>query len=47
MLAMYIIAHFFPIFKKISRSSDDEKHKGGQEEGEVEVDEVVEVDEER
>ena len=47
MLAMHIIAHFFPIFLKISRSSDDEKHKGGKEEGEVEVDEVVEVDEER
>ena len=46
MLAMHIIAHFFPIFLKICRSSD-EKRKGGQEEGEVEVDEVVEVDEER
>ena len=40
MLAMHIIAHFFPIFFKISRSSDDEKCKGGQEEGDV-----VEVDE--
>ena len=49
MFAMHIIAHFFPIFLKISRSSDDEKCKGGQEEGEVEVevDEVVEVDEKR
>ena len=46
-LVMHIITHFFPIFLKISRSSDDEKRKGGQEEGEVEVDEVVEVDEER
>ena len=33
---------------KISRSSDDEKHKGGQEEGDVvDVDEMVEVDEKR
>ena len=33
-------------FLKISRSSNDEKHKGGQEEGDVvEVDEMVEVDE--
>ena len=43
-------AYYRPLlsnFLKISRSSDDEKHKGGQEEGEVEVDEVVEVDEER
>ena len=47
MLAMHIITHFFPIFLKISRSSDDEKCKGRQEEGEVEVDEVMEVDEER
>ena len=46
-LVMHIISHFFPIFLKISRSSDDEKCKGGQEEGKVEVDEVVEVDEER
>ena len=46
-LAMHIITHFFPIFLKISRSSDDKKCKGRQEEGEVEVDEVVEVDEER
>ena len=46
MLAMHIIAHFFPIFKKISRSSDDKKRKGRQ--GEVvELDEVVEVDEKR
>ena len=47
MLVMHIIAHFFPIFLKISRSSDDEKCKVRQEEGEVEIDEVVEVDEER
>ena len=42
MLVMHIIALFFPIFLKISRSSDDEKRKGGQEEGDV-----VEVDEKR
>ena len=43
MFAMHIIALFFPIFLKISRSSDDEKRKGGQEEGDVmEVDEVDE-----
>ena len=41
---MHIIAHFL----KISRSSDDEKRKGGQEEGDVvEMDEMVEVDEKR
>ena len=45
-LVIHIIAHFFPIFLKICRSSD-EKCKGRQEEGEVEVDEVVEVDKER
>ena len=34
------------LFLKISRSNDDKKHKGGQEEGDVvEVDEMVEVDE--
>ena len=41
-------AYYCPLlsnFLKISRSSDDEKHKGRQEEGEV--DEVVEVDEKR
>ena len=38
--AMHIITLFFPI----SRTSNDEKHKGGQEEGDVEV-EVDEVDE--
>ena len=43
-LAMHIIAYFFPIFLKIS---SDEKRKGRQEEGEVEVDEVVQVDKER
>ena len=43
---MHIITLFFPIFLKISRSSNDEKCKGGQEEGDVvEVDEMVEVDE--
>ena len=45
-------AYYHPllsIFLKISRSSDDKKCKGGQEEGdvEVEVDEVDEVDEKR
>ena len=38
-------AYYRPLLSnslKISRSSDDEKHKGGQEEGEVEVDEVDE-----
>ena len=45
---MHIIAHFFPIFLKISRSNNDEKHKGGQEEGDVvKVDGMVEVDEKR
>ena len=35
---LHIIALFFPIFK-ISRSSDDEKYKGGKEvEGSEEVD---------
>ena len=42
-------AYYRPLlsnFLKISRSSDDEKHKGGQEEGDVEVEvEVDEVDE--
>ena len=44
-------AYYHPLlsnFLKISRSSDDEKRKGGQEEGDVvEVDEMVEVDEKR
>ena len=44
MFVMHIIALFFPIFLKISRSEDDENRKGGQEEGDVEV-EVNEVDE--
>ena len=43
------MAYYCPLlsnFLKISRSSDDEKRKGGQEEGDVvEVDEMVEVDE--
>ena len=42
-------AYYHPLlsnFLKISRSSNDEKCKGGQEEGDVvEVDEMVEVDE--
>ena len=43
MLAMHIIAHFFPIFSKISRSSDNENCK---EEGDVDMEvEVDEVDE--
>ena len=40
-------AYYHPLlsnFLKISRSRHDEKHKGGQEEGDVEV-EVDEVDE--
>ena len=45
-------AYYCPLlsnFLKIFRSEDDENHKGGQEEGdvEVEVDEVDEVDEKR
>ena len=44
-------AYYCPLlsnFLKISRSSNDEKRKGGQEEGDVvEVDEMVEVDEKR
>ena len=42
-------AYYCPLlstFLKISRSSDDKKRKGGQEEGDVvDVDEMVEVDE--
>ena len=43
-------AYYCPLlsnFLKISRSSNDKKHKGGQKEGndKVEVDEVDEVDE--
>ena len=45
------LKHLSPLqgyFLKISRSSDDKKRKGGQEEGDVvEVDEMVEVDEKR
>ena len=40
MLVMHIIAHFFPIFWKISRSSADKKCN---EEGDVDME--VEVDE--
>ena len=32
-LGMHIIAHFFPIFLKISRSSDNENRTGEEEEG--------------
>ena len=43
--------HLSPLlgyFLKISRNSNDEKCKGGQEEGDVvEVDEMLEVDEKR
>ena len=45
---MHIIAHFFPIFLKISRSSDNEKRTGEEEEGqEAGAEGGVEVDEER
>ena len=45
---MHIIALFFPIFLKISRSSDVEKRVGGEEEGqEAGAEGGVEVDEER
>ena len=33
MLAMHIIAHFFPIFLIFQRSEDDEKWTGKEEEG--------------
>ena len=39
---MHIIAHFFPIFLKISRSSDNENRKESDVDMEVEVDEVDE-----
>ena len=39
---MHIIVHFFPIFLKISRSSDNENHKESDVDMEVEVDEVDE-----
>ena len=51
---MHIIALFFPIFLKISRSSDVEKRVGGEEEEgqeeegqEARAEGEVEVDEER
>ena len=48
MLAMHIIAHFFPIFFNFQRSKDDEKRMGGEEEGqEARAEGGVEVDEER
>ena len=39
---MHIIAHFFPIFLKISRSSDNKNRKESDVDMEVEVDEVDE-----
>ena len=39
---MHTITHFFPIFWKISRSSDNENCKESDVEMEVEVDEVDE-----
>ena len=43
MLAMHIIAHFFPIFGKFPEASDNENRK---EEGDVDMEvEVDEVDE--
>ena len=48
MLAMHIIAHFFPIFLNFQRSEDDEKRTSGEEEGqEAGAEGGVEVDEER
>ena len=47
-LAMHIIAHFFPIFLIFQRSEDDEKRNGEEEEGqEARAEGGVEVDEER
>ena len=47
MLAMHIIAHFFPIFLNFQRSEDDEKRTGEEEEGqEAGAEGGVEVDEE-
>ena len=47
-LAMHIIAHFFPIFLKISRSSDNENRSGEEEEGqEAGAEGGVKMDEER
>ena len=48
MLAMHIIAHFFPIFLNFQRSEDDKKRTGKEEEGqEAGAEGGVEVDEER
>ena len=49
LFAMHIIALFFPIFWKISRSSDVKKRVGGEEEEgqEAGAEGGVEVDEER
>ena len=48
MLAMHIIAHFFPIFFNFQRSEDDEKQMGGEEEvQEARAEGGVEVDEKR
>ena len=49
MFVMHIITLFFPIFLKISRSSDVEKRVGGEEEEgkEAGAEGGVEVDEER
>ena len=45
---MHIIAHFFPIFWKISRSSDSERRMGEEKEGhEAGAEGGVEVDEKR
>ena len=45
---MHIITHFFPIFWKISRSSDNERWTGEEEEGqEARAEGGVEVDEEQ
>ena len=45
---MHIITHFFPIFLKISRSSDNENRTGEEEEGhEAGAQGGVKVDEEQ
>ena len=47
MLAMHIIAHFFPIFLNFQRSKDDKKRTGEEEEGqEARKEGGAEVDEE-
>ena len=47
MLAIHIIAHFFPIFLNFQRSEDDEKQMGEEEVGqEARAEGGVEVDEE-